>query len=209
MLRPAPCAIVLAAIAVALAAAPAIAASNPSPPPGTIGIQPTTVSAGSPAQQGTSATVSTQSADAGSDGQNVGASHCGASGSAGGQGTSAQPESITTAGSSTPSCGGGAGAPGSGQTTTSSQGAHGYGSGSANTGSAGETAGSSNYDGDGRANLNRIFGTGDFLLGSSGNDGLGLLATAALLGLLLLLALFFVLLGVAIGRRRQHERAAA
>src|SRR4029077_4969226 len=177
-------------------------AANPSPPPGSIQVQPVSATAGSPGQSSGTAAASTGQAWAGSDSQDTTAAHCGVSASAGSTGYAAQPQQVNTSGASSPTCMGSSGSRNSnpspaGQTNpqgrTSSSGT---GVGSATTG--GTTSGAN----------------------ATGSSGLALKPAASVTGpagfarwfgwlfLLLLLAILFLLLGVAIGRRRREPVAA-
>lgn len=201
MLRPASQALVLVGVALALGSVQAMAA-NPSPPPGSIQVQPVSASAGSPAQSGGTTNVSTGQAWAGSDSQNAQAAHCGVNAGAGSTGYSAQPQQIDSSGASSPNCASASGTgnqSASGQTnsqgrTTSS--GTGTGTGSANTSGATSGAGST--------------GSGSHALkpAASVNGPAGFAQWIGWLLLLLLLAFLFVLLGVAIGRRRREPVAA-
>jgi len=194
MLRPAVRAVALVAFALALGSVQAMAA-NPSPPPGSIQVQPVSASAGSPVQSGSTAAVSTGQAWGGSNSQDTTAAHCGANASAGSTGYAAQPQQVDTSGASSPSCGttsgGGAGQTNAqGRTTGSGTGA-GAGNAGATSGAGG--TGSSRYS----------------LKPAASVTGLAWFARwFGWLSLLLLLAILFLLLGFAVGRRRREPVAA-
>jgi hypothetical protein len=128
-------------------------------------------------------------------------SHCGGQGSAGGTGTSAQPASLGTAGSGTPTCSnssaGTAAAPTStGQSTYSAR------------NGAGDTSGSSS-SGTGSGQTTTTTGglTAAKLVGSTSSNR-GWINLLGWLFLALLLAVLFLLIGVAVGRRRTARAAA-
>ncbi len=201
MLRPAASAVTLAAAMLVFCAAGATAA-NPAPnPPGSASVQPTSVST----SNGTS--VSTGQAGASSDGQNGTVSHCGVQAGTASTGYSAQPASAGTSGAGTPTCNASSGSAGAGNSAPSTS--YGQGAAAGQTGSSGSTS-TAFGNGDGQATKQRLLtsflsGDGSFIPGDGGWDWLtGLIW----LGLLLLLALFFVLIGIALGRRRRAPAAA-
>jgi cobalamin biosynthesis Mg chelatase CobN len=188
MLRPAGRALVLVAAALALGSVQAMAA-NPSPPPGSVQVQPITGSAGS-------ATVSTGQSWAGSNAQDTTAAHCGVDASTGSTSYAAQPQQVDTSGASSPNCSAASGNGGqsvAGQTPQGRTASSGNSIGSGSTGGAVTGTGSSAYA----------------LKPAASATGLaGFVAWFGWLFLLLLLATLFVLLGVAIGRRRREPVAA-
>lgn len=200
MLRTASVALVIAASAVVVIAGSALAADPaPNPPPGTVYVAPTSVSGGSSSQPGSGTSVSTGQAAATSDSQGQAAQHCGVQAGAGSTGYSAQPTRISGAGTSSPTCstssGGGTAPAGNGQTTTGS------------TTAARDLAGG----GAGRAEARTKPSIGGSLapkaLGGV-HSGQGLAGGLLWFGLLLLLALLFLLIGFAAGRRRRAQAAA-
>ena len=206
MLRPAASAVTLVAAMLVFCAAEAAAANPaPNPPPGSVGIQPTSVSAGSSSQPGSGTTISTGQAGASSDGQNGTVTHCGVQAGSAGAGYSAQPTSAGTSGTGTSTCNASSGnaAAGNGAQITS----YGQGAAAGRSGSGSPTS-SAFGDGDGMATKQRLLSlfTGDAL--NSDNGGWNWLSGLIWLGLQLLLALFFVLVEVAIGRRRRAPVAA-
>lgn len=197
--------VVVAAASMALSAAGAAAANPPSPPPGTVTAQPMSVTAGSSSQPGGGVSASTGTTGAYSDGQNPSASHCGVQASAGSNGYSAQPASIGSSGTGTPTCSTAAGS-GSGATSTSTQGqgaGRGAGAGSGAGGTTQTDATPTGWPAE-DIGLSR-----NLLLRSSSLDGASGLWPGILVWIgLALLALLFILLGVAIGRRRKAEAPA-
>jgi cobalamin biosynthesis Mg chelatase CobN len=178
-------------------------AANPSPPPGSIQVQPISASGGS----GSPATVSTGQAWAGSDSQDTTAAHCGVNASTGSTGYSAQPQQVNTSGASSPNC------------TSAS------GTGNPSTANGNQSTAGGNQSAAGQTNaLGRTTASGTTTgasgttTGSSGNalkpaaaSATGLAGFAGWFGwlfLLLLLATLFLLLGIAVGRRRREPVAA-
>jgi len=180
MLRPAIVASVSALASVLFVVAPVQAASAPSPPPGSVNTQPAGLS---------------------SDGQgNPAAYHCGIQAGAGGSNYVAQPTQISSSGASTPT-GCGSSAPStSGDTQTSSGGQKTASAGGAQTQTQSSAAART--------------GGGDLVPaasvhGSSGGGAFGGVFGGLLwIGLLLLLALFALLIGFALGRRRPARATA-
>jgi hypothetical protein len=174
-------------------------AANPSPPPGSIQVQPVSASGGSPAQSGSNATVSTGQAWAGSGSQDTTAAHCGVNASAGSTGYAAQPQQVNTSGASSPNCTSASGtgnqstANGNQSTTNGNQPAAGQTNPLGRTTASGTTAGSS-------SNALKPAASVAGLAGFAGWFGW--------LFLLLLLATLFLLLGFAVGRRRREPAAA-
>ena len=187
--------VVVAAVSMVLCAAEAAAENPPSPPPGTAVAQPMNVTAGSSSQPGSNTGVSTGQAGAYSDGQNPDLAHCGAQANAGSSGYSVQPASIGGSGTGNPTCGTASGS-GGGATSSSTQGqTAGRGAG------AGQSGGQAGESGLGANGLVRT--------GSVSRGGSGLWPGILIwIGLALLLALLFLLLGLAIGRRRKAEAPA-
>jgi cobalamin biosynthesis Mg chelatase CobN len=199
MLRPASRAFALFVLSLALSCVQATAA-NPSPPPGSVQVQPVSASAGSPGQSGSTAGVSTGQAWAGSSSQATTAAHCGVNAGAGSTGYSAQPQQVDSSGASSPDC-----------TSVS-------GNGSQSTAGLAGTQGRTSTAGTGTGSTT----TGGATSGanSTGSKSFALKPAASVTGLawfgqwfgwfllLLLLAIVFLLLGVAIGRRRREPASA-
>ena len=199
MLRPASRAFALFVVALALSCVQATAA-NPSPPPGSVQVQPVSASAGSPSQSGGTAGVSTGQAWAGSNSQDTTAAHCGVNASAGSTGYSAQPQQVNSSGATSPDC---ASVSGNGSQSTAGQaGAQGRtgtsGTGTGSTATGGATSGANGT------------GSKSFALKPAASvTGLAWFAQwFGWLFLLLLLAIVFLLLGVAVGRRRREPASA-
>jgi hypothetical protein len=179
MLRRAVVASVPTFVAVLFAVAPVDAASPPSPPPGSVNTQPAGLS---------------------SDGQgNPAAFHCGVQAGAAGSSYTAQPNQISSSGASTPT-GCGSTAPSSGgDTQTSSNGQKTSSAGGAQTQTQSSAAART--------------GSGDLVPaasvhGAGGGVFGGVLSGPLWIGLLLLLALFVLLIGFALGRRRPARATA-
>lgn len=191
-------AFVLVGVALALGSVQAMAA-NPSPPPGSIQVQPVSTSAGSPGQSGSTATVSTGQAWAGSDSQDTSAAHCGVNASTGSTGYSAQPQQVNTSGASSPSC-----------TSTSGTGNQSAANGNQSTAGGNQsTAGQANRQGLTTSSSTTTGSTSNALKPAASDSGLaGFARWFGWLFLLLLLATLFLLLGFAVGRRRREPAAA-
>jgi cobalamin biosynthesis Mg chelatase CobN len=181
-------------------------AANPSPPPGSIQVQPVSASGGSPAQSGGNATVSTGQAWAGSGSQDTTAAHCGVNASAGSTGYAAQPQQVNTSGASSPNC---TSASGTGNQSTAN--------GNQSTANGNQSTANGTQPAAGQTNpLGRTTASGT-TTGSSSNALKPAASVAGLAGfagwfgwlfLLLLLATLFLLLGFAVGRRRREPAAA-
>ena len=201
MLRPTSLALVSAAFMTLFVSSAALAAGPaPNPPPGSVAVQPTSISGGSSSQPGGGAGVTTGQAGASSDNQGQTAQHCGVQVGTGGAAYSAQPTQVgTVSGTSSPtgcdtSSSGAKDTSQTGQTAPSGDNAPRVKSGA---GAGGGQSGSSNTMG-GRAITPTALGRG----------GPGFFGGLIWIGLLLLLALLFLLLGFAVGRRRQAKAAA-
>jgi hypothetical protein len=175
MLRPAIVAFAQAVAAVLFVVAPVQAASPPNPPPGSVNTQPAGLS---------------------SDGQgNPAAYHCGIQAGAGGSNYAAQPAQISSSGASTPT-GCGSSAPSSGgDTQTSSSGQKAPSAGAAQTQTQAQSSAAARTGGGDLVPAASVHGTGGGAFG-------GVFAGLLWIGLLLLLALFALLIGFALGRRR-------
>ena len=187
MIKPASAATALGALLFLVSAVPAAADAGPNTPPGDVRLQPTSVSAGSQSQPASNTSLATGRAGASSDSQS--ASHCGLKASAGGSGQSAEPARVNTGGTSTPTdCNAATTGNGAASTTT------------------GRT-----YSQNAKSSQNQGAGTviGSGLIPAASKVGsVATLLVIGLLGLALLLVLFLLLLGFALGRRRQARAAA-
>jgi hypothetical protein len=179
MLRPAIVASVSALASVLFVVAPVEAASAPSPPPGSVNTQPAGLS---------------------SDGQgNPAAYHCGIQAGAGGGNYVAQPTQISSSGASTPTGCGSSAPSSSGDTQTSSGGQKASSAGGAQNQTQSSAAARTN--------------SGDLVPAASGHGTGGgafgsVFGGLLWIGLLLLLALFALLIGFALGRRRPARATA-
>src|ERR1700674_5270601 len=190
MLRPTSLALVSAAFMTLFVSSAALAAGPaPNPPPGSVAVQPTSISGGSSSQPGGGAGVTTGQAGASSDNQGQTAQHCGVQVGTGGAPYSAQPTQVgTVSGTSSPT----------GCDTSSS--------GAKDTSQTGQTAPSG--DNAPRVKSGAGAGGGAITPTALGRGGPGFFGGLIWIGLLLLLALLFLLLGFAVGRRRQAKAAA-
>jgi hypothetical protein len=175
------------------------AASDPAPPPGAVSVQPVSVSAGSSAQPGGTASAQTGHSDAYTSDGSAGAGHCGIQAGGGGTSYAADPNQIDTAGSSTAkqcssSSTGTNTAPSSGTNTAGNSSALTTNSKSATTRGSGQT-------------MPAGVPTSNLVKGSA-VSGVAALGILLLLGLAILLAFFFFLLGALLGRRRQARTTA-
>lgn len=184
MLRPAASAVVLSAFAAVLGTVTAMAATPPSPPPGSFQVQPISASAGA-------GTAGASTGQSWASGENQTAAHCGASAGVDGTSYTAEPQQVTSSGSSAPSCGTSSGSDG-GAPATSGQ-----------TNNQGRSLGSGT--GPGSVKGTATSGTGS----GTTTGGLGALARwFGWLFLLMLLAVLFLLIGFAVGRRRREPATA-
>ena len=176
----------LCSAAVAVAADPA-----PNPPPGAVSVQPVSVSAGSPGQSGGTTTASTRNSNAYANGKQTGAGQCGVQAAGGGTGYAAQPNHVSTSGSSSSDgCATGSSTKGTGKQSS------GVNANSRLTTS--KNAGAGIPEGIPGANLTM----------GSVETGVTALGVIGLLGLAILLAFFFFLLGALLGRRRRAQTTA-
>jgi cobalamin biosynthesis Mg chelatase CobN len=186
MIKPASAATLLGALLLVVSAIPAAADAGPNTP-GDVRLQPTSVSAGSQPQPASNASLSTGRAGASSEDQS--ASQCGLKASAAGSGQSAEPARVSTGGNSTP--------------TDCNAAATGNGAASTTTGRTSSQSAKSSQN-QGAATV-----IGSSLLPAASKVGsVATLLVIGLLGLALLLVLFLLLLGFALGRRRQARAAA-
>ena len=160
--------------------------------------QPASASVGSPTQSNSSATVSTGRTSSTADGQNAMSTTCGADAAAGGNGFGAQPTQAGTSGTATPT--------GCGRATnaTNSVALNGR---TANTNKSNDTV-NSKAGGSSTASGRESGLASAGLVSPQGN---GWMANAGMFGwlfLALLLAFLLILLGAALGRRRQSARVA-
>lgn len=196
MLRPAIRATILTVAALVLSTVQVMAAT-PTPPPGSVRVQPISTSAGIPSQSGGTASLSTGQAWAGSNSQDAAAAHCGVNATAGPASQSAQSQQLSTSGSSSPDC--------SGPSSQPAQGRQGDQGSSGVSGGVQKSAGSSSAaNGAGAAGATQLT-----LKPAASVSGFARVAQwFGWLFLLLLLAALFLLLGVVIGRRRREPVAA-
>lgn len=141
--------------------------------------------------------VNTQPAGLSSDGQgNPAAYHCGIQAGAGGSSYAAQPAQISSSGASTPTGCGSSAPSGGGDTQTSSTGQKTSSAGGPQTQTQTQSSAAARTSGGDLVPAASVHGTG------------GVFAGPLWIGLLLLLALFALLIGFALGRRRPARATA-
>ena len=190
-----------AAIGLLFGAVAASAASDPAPnpPPGFVSVQPVSASAGGPTQANGPANASTGSSSAYSNGGGTGAGHCGVQASGAGTGYQAGPNQVNTSGSPKPN--GCASTSGTTATSTSAT------DNARNSSSLTTSSKSAATRGTGEA-VPAGVPTSSLMKGAATSGVAALLGAIGLLGLAILLAFFFFLLGALLGRRRQARTTA-